>query len=335
MRKFFGLLVMAGFLLGLSVQSDAQEKIPAKQGVYEFVLTTSVSFSDAIPLLQKGIEESSFRLATTVRMKSPGDCAYRSAVFVLYDSTYAGQLLDINPLTAPFALVDRINLFEDENGVHVSVVNTVSINRTVLLDDEKYLRLSADHLQALRELIVAALPGKLISKQYGPFRKKGYIGRTMGVMAGGPFDEKIQTVAELEGADWEDVVKKLEMKMKQPGKKWGLHLAYTIVLPNRKIAILGTTGPGMESRSFSIVGAGSDRDRKKYKCPGIAHAGAYPIEVVVRQEGNEVKVQVVDAMYRMKMYFEDAGKWAFAKNMTMPGSIQSEIEDQIKSALVE
>ena len=38
-------------------------------------------------------------------------------------------------------------------------------------------------------------------------------------------------------------------------------------------------------------------------------------------------------MYRMKMYFEDAGKWAFMKNMGMPGSIHDELAGQIKSAL--
>ncbi len=35
------------------------------------------------------------------------------------------------------------------------------------------------------------------------------------------------------------------------------------------------------------------------------------------------------------MYFEDAGKWAFMKNMTMPGSIGGELEDQIEGVLEE
>jgi hypothetical protein len=33
----------------------------------------------------------------------------------------------------------------------------------------------------------------------------------------------------------------------------------------------------------------------------------------------------LDEMYRMKVYFEDAGKWAFMKNMRMPGQIEDEI----------
>jgi hypothetical protein len=69
------------------------------------------------------------------------------------------------------------------------------------------------------------------------------------------------------------------------------------------------------------------------KCPGIAHAGAYPIEVVVAKDAGSVRVRVVDTMYRMKMFFEDAGKWAFMKNMGMPGSIQDEITAQVRPAL--
>jgi hypothetical protein len=38
-------------------------------------------------------------------------------------------------------------------------------------------------------------------------------------------------------------------------------------------------------------------------------------------------------MYRMKMYFEDAGKWAFMKNMGMPGSIEEEIALQVRTGL--
>lgn len=44
-------------------------------------------------------------------------------------------------------------------------------------------------------------------------------------------------------------------------------------------------------------------------------------------------VELLDIMYRMKMYFEDAGKIAFAKNMGMPGSIEKEMKKIIKAAL--
>jgi len=35
----------------------------------------------------------------------------------------------------------------------------------------------------------------------------------------------------------------------------------------------------------------------------------------------------------MKMYFENAGKMAFARNMGMPGSIEDELKDKIRASL--
>jgi hypothetical protein len=38
-------------------------------------------------------------------------------------------------------------------------------------------------------------------------------------------------------------------------------------------------------------------------------------------------------MFRMKMYFENAGRMAFARNMGMPGSIEDELKDKIRAVL--
>lgn len=97
--------------------------------------------------------------------------------------------------------------------------------------------------------------------------------------------------------------------------------------------MIGMTGAPVEAKSFSIVGAGADASRGGMRCPGLAHAGAYPLEVVVAKDAAGVRVRVVDTMYRMKMFFEDAGKWAFMKNMGMPGSIRDEFAAQVRSTL--
>ncbi len=321
-------------LLGVSGMVNAREKGEARQGVYEYILTKiPLTFREASQLLQEKIEGSPFQLVASVPMASPENCGFKARVFVLADSAYVKQLTELNPQTAPFAVLDRLNLFEDENGLHISLVNPVNINRTVLLEDEKYLDLSLAHKNKLRQLVENILPGEKTTKQYGQFRKKGYIGRTMGVMAGGPFNEKIKTVKEWSSGNLEAVLKKLQAGLQTPGKNWGLKLVYLYRIPGQSVAVLGVTGSRMESKSFAIVKAGSDKARSKFRCPGIAHAAAYPIEVVVWQEGNGIKIETLDIMYRMKMYFEDAGKWAFAKNMTMPGSIQDEIATRIEEAL--
>lgn len=335
MRKVIFLIII-GLSLGIINLVFSQKTNSRKKGVYEFVIKkATLSFEDASIALERAIEMSSFEFIQKLEVAVPENCSYKAEVFVLFDSSYAEKLLSINKLTAPFALVNRILLFEDEDGVHVSLVNPTNINRTILMDDEKYNDLSESNRISLRELIVSAVPGEKVEKQYGQLRKKGYIGRTMGIMAGGAFDGKIKDVEEIPNTGFSETVERLQKSMSTPGQKWGMKLAYTIVIENQKIAILGSTSPRIEIKSFSIVKAGSDKSRKKFSCPGIAHAAAYPIEVVVAEEEGKVKVRLVNIMYRMKMYFEDAGKWAFAKNMGMPGSIQDELEVQIKNAFPE
>jgi len=310
------------------------QTVPRAQSVYEYVVTaTQGSFEEVSASIQGAVSEAGWRLLATVDSGVPEGCSFRSRVFVLFEESYGRELMAANRKTAPFALVDRVNLFEDERGVHLALVNPHSINRTILLEDHKYQALSSRHLEALRALLGAAVPGKASRTQYGPKRKKGYIGRTMGVMAGGPFDGKIEDEAVVGGPAWQDVARKVRDGLVKKGETWGMHLVYELELPEHETVIFGSTGTPMDSKSFDIVKEGSDGSRKRLKCPGLAHAGAYPIEVVVARDGESVRVRVVNIMYRMKMYFEDAGKWAFMMNMTMPGSIQSELRRQITTAL--
>lgn len=312
----------------------AVDKVDTKKGVYEFVVKNSpLTFEQASEALAGGIPAHEFTLLAQLDAKSPEKCDYRARVFALYDSAYGAEMLQINRLTAPFAIVDRINLFEDEDGVHIAIVNPANINRTVLMDDHAYTALSEAHRAKLRQLITDVIPGTFSEKQFGKIRKKGHIGKTMGVMAGGSFDGKIKDVAVLPDADFNDVVAKLETGLNTNDPKWGLKLAYELKLASENVVVFGSTSPKIEAKSFRIVKAGSDKARKKFTCPGIAHAAGYPIEVVVSKEEDGVHVRLVNIMFRMKMYFEDAGKWAFMKNMGMPGSIQKELQDQIKVAL--
>ena len=155
----------------------------------------------------------------------------------------------------------------------------------------------------------------------------------MGVMAGGPFDGKIKVVAEAPGGEFAGVVKKLQAGINNGEGKWNFGLAYSLVLQGKNVAILGMGSDAVSAKSFSIVKEGADSSRKKLACPGIAHAAAYPVEVVVAVGDSGVEVKMVEAMYRMKMFFEDAGKWAFMKNMGMPGSISDEMQERIGASL--
>jgi hypothetical protein len=158
----------------------------------------------------------------------------------------------------------------------------------------------------------------------------------MGVMAGGPFLEKIKEIETVEGAAGgaEGIAQAVFDAMAEagPGPKWGIRPVY-VMSPAPGVSVLGVTGERMEAQSFSIVGRGSDKSRSDFSCPGIDHAAAYPIEIVFTEEGGTVQIHLVESMFRMKMFFEDAGKMKFATNMGMPGSIEDEIKDLIQAAL--
>jgi len=321
-----------GFLI--IAQTSVSRASEKEYGVYEYVVRNVQGTYDQITAdLRLAAEKAGWQVIAVNDAGQMEDCPYKARVFVLYHPAYAKTIMEANGKTGPFAALDRINIFQDEDGCHVSVVNPHSITRTALMDDDKYENLAEEHLQALRAMITSTVKGEESRKQYGEMRDKGYIGKTMGVVAGGRFDDKVEDEFVVAAGNIQDVAAKVEKALKRKGKEWGTQLVFTLPLPEFATVVFGTTGTLLDTKSFEIVGSGDDDARDKFKCPGLAHAAAYPIEIVVAKDGNDVKVRMVHAMFRMKMYFEDAGKWAFMKHMGMPGSIGGEINEHIKAEL--
>ncbi|KAA0231477.1 hypothetical protein EDS67_02745 [candidate division KSB1 bacterium] len=327
-----GILTACCLLRQESWAGDGKSK--KKFGVYEYVVQSAQgSFEEIAQTLEKSAAEQGWQVLAQIDAGVPEACSYRARVLVLLQPAYAQAIMAANRETGPFGVVDRVNIFEDEKGLHVAVVNPHSINRTILMNDAAFAEMSEQHLLALRQMILVAVQGTESHEQFGPVRDEGHIGKTMGVMAGGAFVDKIVDEAVIPAGNFEQVVNMVRKGLSVPSPKWGMHLVYETALPEYETVVFGTTGTPMDSKSFSIVKAGGSDARKGFKCPGLAHAAAYPIEVVVTKQGADVKVRLVHIMFRMKMYFEDAGKWAFMKNMGMPGSMQDEIKAQINSGL--
>ncbi len=93
--------------------------------------------------------------------------------------------------------------------------------------------------------------------------------------------------------------------------------------PDSSSVLLGITRPQTEGLSFQI--AGSSRETKENKCPGIDHVVAYPIEVLITQKNGQLLVNTAREMFRMDMYFWDAGKMAFMNHMSMPSVLDESI----------
>jgi len=262
------------------------------------------------------------------------DCSYQARVLVVDWPEHTRVVLSQGTHGAYGAAI-RVSVYEDELGVHVAAVNPRSLNRTIVAEegmDGEWARFA----NTLRTRLATGMGISPAEGEFGQFRKKGRIGRTMGIMAGGPFVEKFKHVKTVEAGEGgaEAVAQSVfeNLSAGDPGKEWGIRPVYVLnAAPG--VAVLGVTGERMEARSFSIVGRGSDKSRSDFTCPGLDHSAAYPVEVVFTQDGDSVDIHLVDAMFRMKMFFEDAGKMKFARNMGMPGSIEDEIKDMIRAAL--
>ncbi|AEA34152.1 hypothetical protein [Hippea maritima] len=77
----------------------------------------------------------------------------------------------------------------------------------------------------------------------------------------------------------------------------------------------------------AVVGVSNAKyEKEAFEIGGYDHLCAFPIELVVYDDG---KIKALPEMYRMSLYFMDAGMAAFSAHMAMPG----EIDESLKSLL--
>ena len=289
------------------------------------------SYDQMVAAVPGALQNAGWHLITSYDAGT-GGCVHKAKTFVVNAPAFTAEVLKQGPRAA-FALPLRLAVYEDDLGVHLAAVNPQSLARTIVA--EAFEAPSTEVVNQLRAMTASGFPGKPVAVPYGQIRSQGLIDKTMGVVAGGPFPGKVEqgrSVKSGPGTTVADVAGKLMAAGAKATKRWGLRSVYRFDLPGQNATLVGFTGGPMESKSYAIVGPGLDDSRAKYACPGLDHAAAYPIELLVVQEGNDVKVLLIDEMFRMKMYFEDAGKMKFAANMAMPGSIEDELRDLIEDA---
>jgi uncharacterized protein (DUF302 family) len=319
MKRLFGLLMMF-FLLAISSGVNAEE-----YGVYVKVAEkVGGTFDEVVRNTEGVLAKSGWQVLASYAATLPDGCGFKAHTIVINSPEYARKIMSHGPYSA-FALPLRVGIFSDEKGTSISFSNPASLNRTILGDTvEKDL--SAAKMKELSALLATAGKGSVVNLQSGEIRSKGYVGG----MGGGAFRNKITEIYKKEeaGSNFQDIAAKVRNGIISNNKGW--RLVYALELGNNAI-LYGLNKQKTEARAFKI--AGEKRESRNNSCPGIDHSPAFPVEVVVLRDSGMVKVVTLDEMYRMKVYFEDAGKWAFMKNMGMPGEIEKEIVEVSGSKL--
>jgi uncharacterized protein (DUF302 family) len=314
MKKLFGVLILCLSLGILGISSGARA---AEYGVYVKVAEkVGGTFGEVVKNTEGALAKDGWQVLASYDAAVPEGCGFKAHTIVINSPGYAQKIMSHGPRSA-FALPLRVAVFTDEKGINTSFLNPASLNRTVL-GDEVEKDLSVATMKELSTILAAATKGAVVNQQTGEIRSKGHVGG----MGGGAFNDKIVEIYKKEdsGSNFHDVAAKVKEGILSNTKGW--RLVYSLELGSNAI-VYGLNKEKTEGRAFGI--AGEKRESKSNPCPGIDHAPAFPVEVVVMKENGMVKVLTLDEMYRMKVYFEDAGNWAFMKNMRMPGQIEREV----------
>jgi uncharacterized protein (DUF302 family) len=303
-------------LLALPASAAGAEKT---QGVYVTYLSgLKGDVAETAAKAESALEGAGFVVLAAFDNGVPPGCRAKARTIVFTTEPWAAEVLSGGADKA-FGLPLRLAVFGDASGTSIAVVNPVSLLRTFYGSDAK----DAAAQTAVDAVAAVLAPlGAISPKQAGQLRDTGAIGG----MGGGAFPDKIVSVL-ASGKTPAEVAETIRMGVSEAS---GWHALYAYKASD-DVFVVGLTNAKTEGRAFGI--AGEKRATEANPFPGLDHAAAFPIEVVVTRKGDGSSVTLLKEMWRMKLYFQDAGNWAFMKNMQMPGDIQNEIEAAVRKAV--
>jgi hypothetical protein len=337
---------------------------PADLGIY--LLTNKniqEDFNTVINDVFTAIEKDGYRILDTRDISTPDRvredvediCGFNGKLVMFTSDDYIKMLtsFDNKYLVASFL---KIGIYETDKGIEINIADIETINRIVFNDmgDSEYANAITETHPYKTKIIDAlhSLPyGDKVEDAMEPIRETDELrdaDRDMFMMVGPMtlFEDEDQFPVIYEEKEETDVARIESLKELmynnistfKPNEedyeyRWTADpetdLQWQIIgevhSPDNKAIMFGLTCSRTESESFRIVGDETETN----KCPGLNHLTAYPIEVLLMLNENGLVVHTAREMFRMDMYFWDAGMAAFMDHMGMPGML----DDSIYSAL--
>lgn len=331
-------------------------------------LKTHEAISEDISVVQTKMSEliasSGFEILYQSDLKSPDyiredkteHCGFKAKLIVFTSTEYVNLLTNLENkyLVAGFL---RLGIYEDETGVNISIVDPETIARIIFNDlyendkEDEYNKIVnevAKFKNSLVQTLHSVKLGKEVSTKMPPIRDDEDLAESskdMFMMVGEMTffnDEDQFPLIYSEKSTIEEVKKMFVENLKtfkpteddveyrwtpNPEKDLQWEIVSEVTAPNGKGMLLGFTRPRTEGVSFNV--AGSSREEETNMCPGIDHAAAYPIEVLLLEEDGNVNVFTQREMFRMDMYFWDAGMSAFMDHMSMPTILDESLREAI------
>lgn len=325
------------FVLGLGNAFAAEE-----YGIFERILEASGSFTDTTAALEKALAESKLTLQAK-RDLTYTDKVQQARVYILTSPAYMEAAKGESPDTIS-AQVLRIGVYEYGEGkkVHINMGNPTAHAMVFYVGSKNYASLLAAAKATAQEIkdIAAKVPGKQVAVQLEPVRTEKALNKFNG---DGPakmmakfrnWKESQNEVFKDKAANFDAVVARVENTLRASQDKGvddssGWRLISKIPVGTNAV-YFGITNDYTENKCIRINSDfRSDGKTKDAPYPGVDHAPAMPMEVLVINDGKEVKVVQYGEMWRMQLYFWDSGYMAFAKNTLIPSIIFSSIDQTL------
>ena len=287
-----------------------------------------------------------------VREDTTEHCGFKAKLIVFSSKEHIDLItkIDNKYLVGGFL---RVGIYEDTSGVNVAIVDPETISRIIfndlyendqVEDYHKMVDKVVDFKKGLLSTLHSLKLGNEVSTPMEPIRDDEDLAESskdMFMMVGQMtfFNDEDQFPLIYTSTKSISEVKELfETNLKsfspveddvdyrwtpnpEEDLKW--KIVSEVVTSDGKGMLLGFTRPRTEGVSFNIAGASREEDENL--CPGIDHAAAYPIEVLLLEKDGKVNVYTQREMFRMDMYYWDAGMAAFMDHMSMPAILDESL----------
>jgi len=331
------------FAVTFALVTGMSNALAEEYGTFERLLEASGSFEQTTSALEKALAESKFTLQGK-RDLTYDDKQQEVRIYVLTSPAYMEAAKNEAPNTIS-AQILRIGVYQYGPGkpVHIDMANPLAQAMVFYSGSKNYGQLIAAAKAVGQEFheVVGKVPGKPVQVQLEPIRTEKTLNKFNG---DGPakmmakwrnWEESQNLVFSDKAENFQAVVAKVERAL-QASKDKGVHdssgwslISKIPVGPNA--VYFGISNQYTENKCIRINSDfRSEGKAPDAPYPGVDHAPALPLEVIVFNDGKEVKVVQYGEMWRMQLYFWDSGYMAFAKNTLIPSIIFSSIEEALK-----
>ena len=335
---FGALFVVLGSIGAASAADDTY-------GIFERVLEASGSFEDTTAALEKSLAESKLTLQAKHDLKIP-EGAQKAKVYILTSPTYMEAAKDM-PANTISAQILRVAVYQYGEGkkTHINMANPVAHAMVFYAGTKEYPQLITAAKASAQEIkdVVAKVPGTQTSIQLEPTRTEKALNKFNG---DGPakmmakfrnWSDSQNVVFSDKQENFQTTVAKVENLLGSSQDKGandasGWKLISKIPVSSNAV-YFGISNEYTENKAIRINSDfRSDGKAKDAPYPGVDHAAALPLEVLVINTGKDVQVVQYGEMWRMQLYFWDSGYVAFAKNTLVPNTIFGSIDKVLTAA---